>query len=72
MENKIMKLETLNVCNSEIDAIKDEKGNGFIVLKRICENLGMHSESERQKLLRSGWATTCMIQAVANDEKIIH
>ena len=41
----------------------------FVVLKRACEILGLDEEPQRKKLRQAKWATTSMMEAVANDGK---
>lgn len=41
----------------------------MIPLKPVCETLGIDAEGQRQRLSRTPWATTCVMQAVAEDGK---
>ena len=63
------KLETVNVCGDEILVVRDAKGEGYVVIQRMCEALGVDWNGQRQRLARSEWATTCVIHAVATDGK---
>jgi phage antirepressor YoqD-like protein len=47
----------------------DTENNGWVVLKRMCEVLGLDANAQKQRLDRSHWATACMIHAVGNDGK---
>ena len=41
----------------------------WVPMKNLCDYFGVNHESERQKLSRKSWATTCKMQAVAEDGK---
>ncbi len=41
----------------------------WVVVKRVCEALGVDDEDQRKKLQASGWATPTVITAVAADGK---
>ena len=50
--------------------ILEATGDGeWAVVKRICGNLGIASQSQSAKLKKKAWATTAMIVAVAEDGK---
>lgn len=40
-----------------------------IALKPVCDAMGLDFEGQRQRLERQRWATTCVMQAVAEDGK---
>lgn len=52
----------------ELLAHRDERGV-WVVVKRVCEAVGLDSEGQRQRLAKKPWATTCVIKAVAEDGK---
>lgn len=60
------KLELVPFQGGAIEAVM-HKGQPYVVLKRICENLGIDHDSQRQKLAELSWATTVIITAVAAD-----
>lgn len=47
-----------------------QDGRLWVVLRPVCQNLGIDSEGQRQRITRQSWATTCVIQAVAQDGKM--
>jgi len=46
------------------------QAHGFLLLKPLFEKFGMNWESQRQRLQRQAWATTCILQAVGADGKV--
>lgn len=62
-------IEIVKFAGDEVQAIR----NGdkvHIVVKRICEILGIDESGQRQKLQNKAWATAGMTSAVAQDGKI--
>lgn len=51
-----------------VQAVKDGEAV-WVVIKRVCEALGIDHDSQRQKLASKPWATTVLITAVAEDGK---
>lgn len=47
---------------------RDERGV-WVVLKRVCESLGIDSEGQRQRLAKKPWAVACVIKATGPDGK---
>jgi len=47
-----------------IEAIKDEHGEVWVSVRRVCDSLGIDESSQRQKLNSKKWATTVLITAV--------
>lgn len=45
-----------------IEAVRDEAGKPWVVLKRLCQNLGIDDEAQRQKLTSLPWAGTLIIK----------
>jgi len=52
-----------------LEVVKDENGNGWVCLKRICENLGINIQSQAEKLAKSRRPVTTMIVTTAPDGK---
>lgn len=44
------KLQTINFYDDEILVIRDAEGHGYVVLKRLCENLGIDAKNQREKI----------------------
>lgn len=53
----------------ELLASQDAEGRVWVVLKRMCEALGVHETTQARKLKDKAWATTVMMTAVAEDGK---
>lgn len=45
-------------------------GSVWVVVRRVCEALGIDESGQRQKLKEKAWATTELISAVAEDGKV--
>lgn len=60
------KLELVPFQGGAIEAVMHE-GQPYVVLKRVCENLGIAEEPQQAKLKGMPWATTTIIVAVAAD-----
>ena len=57
---------------SVIEALQDARGV-WVVLKRLCDNLGIDPEAQRKRLSdesQSPWATVSIMEAVAGDGKL--
>jgi phage antirepressor YoqD-like protein len=66
MEKSLVKVETVSVCGTEVQAVR--KGSeAYIVLRRMCENLEIDTDTQRKKLVNSEWATTVLITVLAED-----
>jgi hypothetical protein len=52
----------------ELLAHQDERGV-WVVVKRVCESLGIDSEGQRQRLIKKPWAVACVIKATGPDGK---
>ena len=55
------KLQTINFYDDEILVIRNADGKGYVVLKRLCENLGLDANGQKQRLQRDPKWCTCMI-----------
>jgi hypothetical protein len=53
----------------EIEAIPKD-GRAWVVVRRVCEALGIDENGQRRKLQTCPWATTVLMSAVAKDGKI--
>ena len=63
------RIESVRIGDDEIAAVRGPDGEGYAVLRRMCEVLGINADNQREKLQRSEWATTVLISAVAEDGK---
>lgn len=61
--------EIVKVGNDEIEAARDEKGNGWVVVKRVCEVLGIDRKSQQRRLSEQPWVTGVTMTLVAADGK---
>jgi hypothetical protein len=53
-----------------IEAARDiQDGTVYVSIRRVCENLGIDSDSHIQKLKDYHWATPVKIAVVAQDDK---
>lgn len=53
---------------SELQAML-RQGEGYLVLRAACEDLGIDPDSQRKRLVRQAWATTVVMTSVAADAK---
>lgn len=51
-----MQFEIVQFHNDQIEAIRGADGRGFVVIKRICENLGVAYEAQFTKLKNAHWS----------------
>lgn len=58
-----------NFHGDTIDVVP-EAGRAWVVVRRVCEVLGVDESSQRVKLKTKSWATAAFITAVAEDGKI--
>jgi phage antirepressor YoqD-like protein len=68
MTEEMVRIENVQIGDDQIEAIRD-KNEGWVVVKRMCEALGVDANGQKQRLDNSSWATTCIIHAVGNDGK---
>lgn len=61
-------LERVPFGEVELLAVEVE-GQPFVVLKRVCEVLGIDTENQRKKLKRHAWAVTVIVTATGSDGK---
>lgn len=56
-------IEHVQFQGGTLDALRQD-GHGWLVLKPVCETLGIDARGQQQRLERQVWATGCMTQAV--------
>lgn len=59
-------IRSVLLCGRDVSASVD----GEVVIASVCAAIGIDWEGQRQRLVRSLWATPCMIQAVAADGRV--
>jgi hypothetical protein len=57
-------LESITVCGEEILAVRAKDGTPGVVVRRVCEILGVDFSSQTIKLKSTPWATVVMIPTV--------
>jgi phage antirepressor YoqD-like protein len=57
------RIEMVRIGEDEVAVVRGPDGDGYAVLRRMCEVLGVDAEGQRQKLSRSEWACALMIKA---------
>lgn len=62
-------IEKVDVAAELIEGIKDENGEGWIVVRRMCEVLGIDAASQWRRLQNLSWATVVTMTTVAADGK---
>ena len=63
----LSQIESVRIGANDIQAIHGLDGEGYVVVRRMCEALGLDDDAQRVKLQKSPWATTLIIKAVAED-----
>lgn len=53
-----------------VEAVQEESGNYWVVIKRLCENFGVDSDAQIRRLQRQPWAVTATMAATGSDGKI--
>jgi hypothetical protein len=69
VEHGNKRLSVVRFDGDELQVVGESREDAWVVLRPACEALGLDDEGQRQRLLRSAWATACMTQAVAQDGK---
>ena len=69
MTTENVRTEIVKVGSDDIEAVRDEKGGGWVLVKRVCEVFGLKPDAQRKRLLRQAWATTSIKEVVAADGK---
>ncbi len=62
-------IESVRIGTDDVQAIRGPDGEGYVVLRRMCEVLGIADQSQAVKLKEAPWAATTMIVATAVDGK---
>lgn len=63
-------IETVSIGDAEILCVRGPDGRGYVVVRRVCEVLGLDFGTQRRKLENAHWATVVMMTTVAEDGKI--
>jgi len=69
MTTEVVKTEIVKVGADEIDAIRDKSGKGWVVVRRVCEVLGIASNNQIIKLKKAPWAVGMQIISTGPDDK---
>lgn len=64
--NKIYKLD---VCGTDVQTVQDDNGKKFVVIRRICENLGLIYSRQLQKIKRDSKFNCVHMYTVGKDYK---
>jgi|WetSurMetagenome_2_1015567.scaffolds.fasta_scaffold16403_6 hypothetical protein len=65
----LTKVEVVRIGDDEIEAVRGSDGQGYAVVRRMCEAMGLDDDAQRVKLKNSSWAVTLTIKATAEDGK---
>lgn len=52
-----------------IDCVRNNDEDAFVVIRKVCENLGVNYATQFRKLQNASWATIVMMTTVGNDGK---
>lgn len=55
--------------SDEIEAARDAKGNSWVVVRKVCEVLGIDPKSQQRRLAEQPWTTSVTMTLVAADGK---
>jgi len=69
MPTDSVKTEIVKIGSDEVDAIRDKAGNGWVVVRRVCEVLGIASSNQIVKLKKAPWAVGMDIISTGPDGK---
>lgn len=64
-----VKVELVKVGSDEIEAVRGDGSQGWVVVKKICEVLGVDHSGQVARLKKQPWATMENISMVATDGK---
>lgn len=67
--SRLATIESVRIGTDEIQAVRGADGEGYVVLRRMCEVLGVQPHGQVEKLKIAPWAVTQMICATAADGK---
>lgn len=65
-----VRTEIVRVGSDEIEAARDTKGNGWVVVRKVCEVLGIDPKSQQRRLAEQPWTTSVTMTLVAADGKL--
>jgi hypothetical protein len=63
------KLVTIDFAGGTMEAALGPDGQPFVNVRRVCEELGINTDTQARKLKSSLWATTVIMTVVASDGK---
>jgi hypothetical protein len=61
--------EIVKVGSDEIEAARDANGNGWVVVKRVCDVLGLDPRSQQKRLDKQPWTVKAMMTLTGSDGK---
>lgn len=64
------KTEIVKIGSEEVEAVRDESGNGWVVVKKVCEVLGVDHSGQVKRLKELPWVVMEKISMTAADDKI--
>ena len=68
--NKQSAIEKIDFHGDVLEAVRQPNTNQtWVVLKRVCEALGVDALGQQQRLKKKAWAVTCMTHATGSDGK---
>jgi hypothetical protein len=70
MSTENVKTEIVKVGSDEIEAVRGKDGQGWVVVHKVCEVLGVDANGQTQRLKKLTWPTTCVLHVVANDGRV--
>lgn len=62
--------EIVKIGTEEIEAVRDESGGGWVVVKKVCEALGVDHSGQVKRLKELPWPVMGMISMTASDGKV--
>lgn len=69
MGTAIVKSEQVQVGSTVLEALRAD-GTGWVVVKPLCDELGIDRQAQQRRLQRSPWATGAIMALVAKDGKV--
>jgi hypothetical protein len=69
MSDALTRVEVVRIGDDEVAAVRGADGQGYAVVRRMCEALGVDDDAQRVKLKNAVWAVTRTIKATAEDGK---
>jgi phage antirepressor YoqD-like protein len=65
----LTRVEVVRIGDDEVAAVRGPDGQGYAVVRRMCEVMGLDYASQFTKLKNSAWATVVQCPTVAEDGK---